>query len=158
MYQIDLLEYAVKNLYRSGEGADSGLSAGQIEELLDCIDFPALLQAVRHNVQTVYAYSVQGAPSYRGSELFSQRATLLWENELGPGPLNRKLELWLLEDMRIAAVSCVTVTGKGFASEYREVKGNPWECGIFLDLDGLTDRLTELCNPVFAGKIPVYEL
>lgn len=158
MYHAEVLEYAVKNLYRSGEGADSGLSAGQIEELLDCIDFPALLQAVRHNAQTVYAYSLQSASSYRGSELFSQRATLLWENELGPGPLNRKLELWLLEDMSVMAVACVTITGKGFVSEYREVKGNPWECGIFLDLDGLTDHLTELCNPVFAGKIPVYEL
>ena len=52
MYSLDSLEYAIRELYRSGIGDNSGLSADEVEELLDGIDFHALLQAVRHHAET----------------------------------------------------------------------------------------------------------
>ena len=36
---MDSLEYAIRGLYRSGIGENSGLSADEVEELLDGIDF-----------------------------------------------------------------------------------------------------------------------
>ena len=80
MYSMDSLEYAIRGLYRSGIGENSGLSADEVEELLDGIDFHALLQAVRHHAETVFAFATQGNQpksfNYRGAELFNQRATL----------------------------------------------------------------------------------
>ena len=49
MYSMDSLEYAIRELYRSGIGENSGLSADEVEELLDGIDFHALLQALSRN-------------------------------------------------------------------------------------------------------------
>ena len=54
MYSVDSLEYAIGELYRSGIGENSGLSADEVDELLDGIDFHALLQAVRHHAETVF--------------------------------------------------------------------------------------------------------
>lgn len=84
MYSVDSLEYAIRGLYRSGIGEHSGLSADEVEELLDGIDFYALLQAVRHHAETVFTFATQGNQSksfnYRGAELFDQRATLLYDD------------------------------------------------------------------------------
>ena len=75
MYSMDSLEYAIRELYRSGIGENSGLSADEVEELLDGIDFHALLQAVRHHAETVFAFATQGNQpksfNYRGAELLS---------------------------------------------------------------------------------------
>ena len=38
MYSVDSLEYAIGELYRSGIGENSGLSADEVAELLDGID------------------------------------------------------------------------------------------------------------------------
>lgn len=70
MYSVDSLEYAIGELYRSGIGENSGLSAGEVAELLDGIDFHALLQAVRHHAETVFTFATQGSQpksfNYRG--------------------------------------------------------------------------------------------
>ena len=70
MYSVDSLEYAIRGLYRSGIGENSGLSADEVEELLDGIDFYALLQAVRHHAETVFTFATQGNQpksfNYRG--------------------------------------------------------------------------------------------
>ena len=72
----------------------------------------------------------------------------------------RSLELWLLEDMTLQTVACVSlVCGNGaYASEYREIKGEIWETGVWMDLGDLTAKLIELCGPCFEGEIPNYEL
>jgi len=76
VYSVDSLEYAIRGLYRSGIGENSGLSADEVEELLDGIDFHALLRAVRHHAETVFAFATQGNQpksfNYRGAELFGQ--------------------------------------------------------------------------------------
>lgn len=77
MYSVDSLEYAVRHLFQGGIG-EHGYSEEEVETLLHGIDFEALLQAVRHNAQTVHAYTTDGkAPmsfNYRGKDLFGQRA------------------------------------------------------------------------------------
>ena len=81
MYSVDSLEYAVRHLFQGGIG-EHGYSEEEVETLLHGIDFEALLQAVRHNAQTVHAYTTDGkAPmsfNYRGRDLFGQRATRLY--------------------------------------------------------------------------------
>lgn len=54
MYSVDSLEYAVRHLFQGGIG-EHGYSETEVETLLHGIDFEALLQAVRHNAQTVHA-------------------------------------------------------------------------------------------------------
>lgn len=171
MYTVDSLKNAIQNLYYSGISRADYESAS-VEAMLDGIDFETLLQAVRHNAGTVHAYTTQGrAPksfNYRGGELFSQRATLLYEdfdqaNQGGAILADRTYELWLLEDMRLVAVARVTVDyGEGaYVTEYREISGecgDPWDSGLCLDLEELTDLLTGMCSPYNECDTPIYEL
>ena len=115
MYSVDSLEYAVRHLFQGGIG-EHGYSEEEVETLLHGIDFEALLQAVWHNAQTVHAYTTDGkAPmsfNYRGRDLFGQRATRLYEdNDQNCASIvltDRTYELWLLEDMDLVAVACVS--------------------------------------------------
>ncbi len=168
MYSVSSLEYAVERLFLDGIG-ENGYTDGEIEKLLAHMNYVSLLQAVRHKAKTVYAYTTCGkAPrafNYRGAELFGQRATLLYEDFdqcTAAGVLtSRTYELWLLEDMTLTVVACVSVNSENgeYVTEYREIKeGDPWDTGICLDLEELAERLTELCSLSFEREIPVYEL
>ena len=168
MYSVDSLEYAVRHLFQGGIG-EHGYSEEEVETLLHGIDFEALLQAIRHNAQTVHAYAMQGrqckAFNYRGGDLFGQRATLLYEDYeqswSGIVTTDRSYELWLLEDMSLVTVACVSLDcGDGeYVTEYREIKeGGPWHTEIHLDLDELAERLDGLCGGSAECNIPVYEL
>lgn len=168
MYSVDSLEYAVRHLFQGGIG-EHGYSETEVETLLHGIDFEALLQAVRHNAQTVHAYTTEGkAPmsfNYRGRDLFGQRATRLYEdNDQNCASIvltDRTYELWLLEDMSLVTVACVSLDcGDGeYVTEYREIKeGGPWHTEIHLDLDELAERLDDLCGGSAECNIPVYEL
>ena len=151
MYSVDSLEYAVRHLFQGGIG-EHGYSEEEVETLLHGIDFEALLQAVRHNAQTVHAYTTEGKEpmsfNYRGKDLFGQRATLLYE-------------VWLLEDMDLVAVACVSLDcGDGeYVTEYREIKeGDPWDSPMYLDLDELVDEINAMCAAYYESDIPLYEL
>ena len=62
MYHYDDLMMALHKLYFDAiEEAD--YAPESVEELFGQIDISALLQAVRHNAQTVYAYTTQGKQS-----------------------------------------------------------------------------------------------
>ncbi|MDE7244216.1 MAG: hypothetical protein K2O18_09610 [Oscillospiraceae bacterium] len=170
MYSVESLEYAVRDLYHCGTGENGCTpeAAEEVSEMLEDLDFEALLQTVRHNAQHPFVYMFLGkAPSsygYRSAELFDQRATRLFRSvmEVSEGAVSvaRSLELWVLEDMTLKTVACVSaVYGNGtYASEYREIKGDAWECGLWMDLDDLTAKLYEMCDPYFDGEIPTYEL
>ncbi len=165
MYSLNALEYAIRELYRTeGEGYS------EVEEMVKGLNFEALLQAVRDNAQTVHAYTTQGAIpnsfNYRSKELFEgQRATRLYEDfdqSRGEAPVAcRTYELWLLEDMSLVAVACVSISydNDSYVTEYREVKeGELCESGMYLDLRDLTASLLELCQPCYENEQPVYEL
>ena len=98
-------------------------------ELVESLDIYSLLQVVRHNATTVYSYITQGRQersfNYRGEDLFRQKASLLYEETdqvtMEIVVANRTLELWLLEDMSLAVVSCVSVNydHDGYITQYR---------------------------------------
>ncbi len=168
MYSVKSLEHTIRNLFRGGIG-EHGYSDDEVTALLEGIDFQSLLQAVRHNAKTVYAYTTRGKHSksfnYRGADLFGQRAALLYDsfdqNTAEAVVTARTYELWLLEDMSIAVTACVSVSydGGAYETEYREIKDSgPWDCGLFLDAEALADKLDELCEPVWENEQPVYEL
>ena len=120
-------------------------------ELVESLDIYSLLQVVRHNATTVYSYITQGRQersfNYRGEDLFRQKATLLYE-------------LWLLEDMSLAVVSCVSVNydHDGYITQYRTIKDTPvMDSELCLDLGELVEDLNGLCGPVYEHTQPVYE-
>ena len=174
MYSVENLEIALCGLYHRGIMAEKGLSAreaaepNEADELLDSLDLEAVLQTVRHHAQTPFAYACYSKKAriyeYRGAELFDQRATRLYRavTEVSEGVVSiaRSLELWLLEDMTFSAVARVSVDvgGGAYCTEYREQKGDPWESGMDLDLELLTDELIALCAEYAEGDQPCYEL
>jgi hypothetical protein len=168
MYNTQCLQFTIETLFRGGIG-EHGYTDSEIRELLDELDYGSLLQGIRHNAQTVHAYAMQGrqckAFNYRGGDLFGQRATLLYEDYeqswSGIVTTDRSYELWLLEDMSLVTVACVSLDcGDGeYVTEYREIKeGGPWHTEIHLDLDELAERLDGLCGGSAECNIPVYEL
>ncbi len=171
MYSLDSFESAIREMYMQGVESD-GYAVDSVEDMLDSIDFHALLQAVRHNAQTVYAYTTHSkAPksfNYRSRELFGQRATRLYEdvdmtNQSGAIVADRTYELWLLEDMSLVAVACVSVASERemYITQYREIsgeRGDPWDSGLCLNLEDLTENLLDLCKPYNECEMPVYEL
>ena len=168
MYNTQCLQFTIETLFRGGIG-EHGYTDSEIRELLDELDYGSLLQGVRHNAQTVHAYAMQGrqckAFNYRGGDLFGQRATLLYDDfdqSTAEAVLTtRSVELWLLEDMSLVTVACVSLDcGDGeYVTEYREIKeGGPWHTEIHLDLDELAERLDGLCGGSAECNIPVYEL
>ena len=137
-------------------------------ELVESLDIYSLLQVVRHNATTVYSYITQGRQersfNYRGEDLFRQKATLLYEETdqvtMEIVVATRTLELWLLEDMSLAVVSCVSVNydHDGYITQYRTIKDTPvMDSELCLDLGELVEDLNGLCGPVYEHTQPVYE-
>ena len=168
MYIVDSLEYVIDRLFRCGIG-EYGYQEQEVEELLQGMDYNSLLQAVRHDAQTVHAYTTQGKRpqtfNYRGADLFGQRATLLYDDfdqsDAAQVLAERRYELWLLEDMSLVVVSRVSVDfGNGeFVTDYREIKqGDPWKTPMYLNLEDLAERLAEMFCRCYEGELPIYEL
>ena len=53
MYTVDSLKNAIHDLYYSGI-TRGGYESASVEAMLDSIDYTTLLQAVRHNAETVH--------------------------------------------------------------------------------------------------------
>ena len=170
MCNTQCLQFTIETLFRGGIG-EHGYTDSEIRELLDELDYGSLLQGVRHNAQTVHAYAMQGrqckAFNYRGGDLFGQRATLLYEDYeqswSGIVTTDRSYELWLLEDMSLVSVACVSLAcdSENFITQYREVSGErgwPWDSGLCLSLEDLTENLLEMCQSYGECNMPVYEL
>lgn len=168
MYIVSSLEYVIDRLFRCGVG-NPGYKEQELEELLAGMDYNSLLQAVRHEAKTVYAYATYGKPpqtfDYRGADLFGQRATLLYDDfdqsDAAQVLAERRYELWLLEDMSLVVVSCMSVdfAGGEFVTEYREIKqGDPWNTPMCLDLEELRNRLVEMFCQCYEHELPLYEL
>ena len=63
MYIVSSLEYVIDRLFRCGVG-NPGYKEQEVEELLAGMDYNSLLQAVRHEAKTVYAYATYGKPPH----------------------------------------------------------------------------------------------
>ena len=102
--------------------------------------------------------------NYRGEDLFRQKATRLYEETdqvtMEIVVATRTLELWLLEDMSLTVVSCVSVNydHDGYITQYRTTKNTPvMDSELCLDLGELVEDLNGLCGPVYEHTQPVYE-
>ena len=143
------------------------------EEVMDDLDRELLVQTVRHYQEPVYAYRTdtceESGCNYRGDLLFPVQATLLFAmpyvraaTESGIS-FERRSELWLLEDMTLAVVSCVRIRvyDGEFKSEYRTLKTKDLDIFpqvIDLDYNLLAIRLGAMCDEYLESPNPTYEL
>ena len=101
MYIVSSLEYVIDRLFRCGIG-EQGYKEQAVEKLLEGMDYDSLLQALRHEAQTVHTYTTKGKRpqtfDYRGADLFGQRATLLYDDfdrsDAAQVLAKRRYELW----------------------------------------------------------------
>ena len=138
-------------------------------ELLEDINFNALLQGLWNEVITVYEYNASGEVAgdfeYHGPALFPAGAIRLHEDMTDCTNetvfCSRALELWLLPDMSFAVTSQfrVLLAGGRYETEYRTFKGRNWrEAGMSIDFLQLADDLEEMSRGTGGGMMPVYEL
>ena len=139
-------------LYR-GAAFECGGGTEYAESLLKTLDFGTPERFCRRNAGRVYAYRTTGkrplSARYRGRDLLGCRAVRIYDAadscDFGADApfASRAFELWLKENGRIVAVSCVSVNfgEDAYATEYREILGVPLRPGVRLDLNALTDNL-----------------
>ena len=139
-------------LYR-GAAFECGGGTECAESLLRTLDIGTLARFRRRNAGRVYAYRTTGkrplSARYLGRDLLGCRAVRIYDAadscDFGADApfASRAFELWLKENGRIVAVSCVSVSfgEDAYATEYREILGVPLRPGVRLDLDALTENL-----------------
>ena len=170
------LVYAINALFAACDPHD--ITPEKIPERLDTMhaldemDFDALLQAIRFNAETVYAYSAEGCDfdsgcNYYGQELFPRRATRIYSfcvmEEMDVVLLNRVLELWLLDDFSFALVACMeTDYEEGeYCTAYRVIRATDLEeiaQEMELVFDDIAENLIELADSYGEVGMPTYEL
>ena len=153
MNRVKNLEVALKELFCSG--ADAEHDAEEMMELLEGMDYHALLQAFHSTRETVYAFRVdckhEKGFNYRGPELFPTRAVLLYTEDLAfcydAALSDRAYELR------------VEISGGESVAEYRTIKGTDWkDAGMFIDFLDLADDFDALVGAVDEHELPIYEL
>ena len=161
------LENAISRLFH-GEELDP-----IAEEIMDRIDYEALIQTVNHHMEPVYAYRTDTCEdsgcNYRGDLLFPFPAMLLYSmpyvkatSDSGVD-FERRSELWLLDDMTLAVVSNarIKLCDGDFMSEYRTLKAKDLDLFpqvIDLDLNLLAVELAAMCEEYLDSPSPTYEL
>lgn len=169
MFNADYLKFALTGFFHDAVESDAyEYDQGEVDALLEEIDFDALAQALRNRMQTIFSYTTQGNQrksfNYRSSKLFEQQGVLIYEDfdrsSADAAVADRTYELWLLEDMSIVAVSRVTVDydDGAYLTAYRESLGEPWDSAIDIDLTDLTGGFMDMCAEVYENETPVYEL
>lgn len=140
MSKIELLRENLGTLFRT-EGARCFWSQNEIKRLLKGLDYGRLYHALCADAEPVYTYFAVGsacnAYQYHATKLFPENAVLIWSSEEetvdnGGGSAFYFHELWLRDDMTIAATSCFRMVDAvaGYMSEYRENKGGEWPAHI----------------------------
>lgn len=170
------LVYAINALFAACNPRD--IDPEKIPQRLDTmraleeLDFDDLLQALRFNAETVYAYSAEGCDfdsgcNYYGQELFQRRATRIYSfcvmEEMDVVLLNRILELWLLDDFSFALVACMeTDYEEGeYTTAYRVIRATDLDeiaQEMQLVFDGIVASLAKLAESYTESGMPTYEL
>ena len=161
------LENAIDHLFRGEELLPSA------EEALEEMDYESLAQGIKYFAKPVYVYAAypDGDPDggYRGPLLFPFPATLLYskphaEMICDSGVIIKHImELWILDDMTFAAVSCVRAeleNGEPI-SEYRVLKTKDRDIFpqvIDLNYNLLVTVLDSLCLEHTLYGTPIFEL
>ena len=157
----DLIE-AMEALYMSG--ADAEHDGSEMLELLEGVNYPALLNIISATAETVYVFKLDAQQPYLSRPLVEEKGFFLFEDVKTCGVKNgvfyqHGLELWLLDDMTFLVTSCFStmVLGK-LMSSYRTVKGMfPNACGIDIDYVYLANYLTDLPKLFQKVVVPITE-
>ena len=157
------LKEALEGLFVAG--ADDEHSGDEMLDLLETVNYDALMNVLADTAGTLYAYAASGALPYRGKALVEKKAALLWVDSKvsvleGEVLYQHCTELWLLDDMTFLVTSCYRVVYPDlFISFYRTVKGMyPAACDIRIDFVELSDFLTYLPEMYSKNNVPIYEL
>lgn len=139
-------------------GFRAGYGPEETAILISDFRFSALYDALHSQERPLYSYIAtdEGAMTlkYRSAMLFPGNASLLWKKPTlyieGLGwETTRYLELWILEDGSLAAVSCVQTVYDDYITEYREYLGEQWPANEpapdLLDfLDHMDEQIEEI--------------
>ena len=121
---------------------------------------PDICTSVISHIETVFEYEVDTEDlTYRGKDLFNQRACKLFEKLIssttGQLTINRFFELWFLEDMTFAVVENInTVKRKQYSSDYRAIRTIVGSIeDIPFNPSEILEQLSEMCYDIFDKKI-----
>lgn len=170
MYEAQKIKDALELAFCQMTAQDE--DPGDYQVILDELDMDEVARAIRHHAQHVFQYETNSNfPAnihYCGPELFDQRATLICQELVGGVATDVvssiTLELWLMEDMTFALVSCHTTSvesdGFKYVTEYRTVKHTMMDAD-WLDIspEDVADTLESMCgNPIEDMRTVYYEL
>lgn len=154
MYDARTVRNSMRYLFR-GAVHEHGYKPETVNALLREVDCAALAAVFRRAARRVYAFETRGRhplpPLYRGQDLFGQWAVRIYEDvdafTSGLPSARHALEVWLKEDGNLVTAACVRThydSGE-YDTEYREIQGWPWGCGLELKLEVLTENLRQMC-------------
>ena len=162
MYDTRTVRNSIRYLYR-GAIHEHGYAQETVSALLREVDCKALAAVFRKAARRVYAFETRGRHPlsllYRGQDLFGQRAVRIYEDvdafTSGLPSASHALEVWMKEDGNLVTAACVrTHYDPGdYDTEYREIQGYPWGCGLELKLEALTENLRQMCAPRISGNV-----
>lgn len=151
------------------EGNRYNATQAEVNRLLLSLDYVQLYHALRSEAEPVYVFRATGncgLLQYHSENLFPANAMRLWSNEGSPvedAEMSSSYftEIWLLDDMTVAVVSCYRLTNydMDFEVEYRVYKGNAWPTHLrSVDLLSMWEMLRDKYsgNPN-SERINIYE-
>ena len=160
MYDTRTVRNSIRYLYR-GAIHEHGYAQETVSALLREVDCKSLAAVFRKAARRVYAFETRGRHPlsllYRGQDLFGQRAVRIYKDvdafTSGFPSASHALEVWLKEDGNLVTAACVRMhyDPGDYDTEYREIQGYPWGCGLELKLEALTENLRQMCVPGIGG-------
>ncbi len=171
MFKEKNMEDAIKWLFGLFEPEDYESYDEEESYRYHSLSLPSVCNALRGSAKTVYQYTAEGPDErsfhYRGAELFTQRACLIYSgNNIGVCDIattSYDTELWLLEDMSFVIVNCVSIRfgpdDYPYITEYRVIKkvvdNND---DLFFCPEDLEMELDNMCFDEFESKATIYEI
>ena len=159
------LEVKVRGLFDGGK-----LSISLAEQFYD-MDFGALAQALAYDAEPIYRFRINNfhddCGEYRSERLFRENGTLLYsrieEQHTTLLNIERRTELWMLEDLKFVVISAVEVTDSTnrISATNRTVRTTDFDeipNEIDIDFDELCSSLLEFSKSFSAVPMPYQEL
>ena len=153
MFDAGTVRNSIRRLY-AGTVHEHGCTPKTVSTLLRDLDCAALAAECQRKARRVYAFETRGrhplSLHFRGRDLFGQQAVRIYEDvdafTSGLPMASHATEVWLQENGKLTAVSCVKMHYQpgDFDTEYREIQGCPWDCGLELKEKALTENLRHL--------------
>lgn len=143
----------------------------EIGMLVAELDFEALSQALRFNMEPMYRFRADNyceeACEYRSELLFPISGTMVYEQPIAREnslvTLERSYEIWILDDLRVVLVSKVKIADSSdmFNCEFRSIRTQSIEeipLEMDLDVNALAAALKEMSDSYRDCSMPFHEL